>query len=69
MLLGHKNSDRRKSSLAKLQYTLTSTLCDLQMPDMVGLNIRKMHLLLGLLGIFCLNLFFGGSSYGVVEER
>jgi len=34
MLLGYNNSDKHKSSLAKLQYIglFTSTFCDLQMP-------------------------------------
>jgi len=31
MLLPYDNSDRHKSSLAKLQYIFTRTFCDLQM--------------------------------------
>jgi len=54
MLLRYNNSDRHLSSLAKLQYVLTSTFCELHMPR----HGRKIHQILCLPEIFCSNMFF-----------
>jgi len=59
ILLRYNNSDRHKSSLAKQQYIIASTFCDLQMPR-YG---RKIHQLLCLPGILFKFVFFGESIW------